>query len=97
MATELCVAPITIPEHAWESFDDGDHLVAAISINGTNMHLEALAVVTQRAGHDIPVNTSLVSDKYERAILDIIAEENSVVHTTIRGREYVLVATPFAY
>lgn len=91
-----------VPDHAWEQTGCGDdletRLLATISINGTHMHLEAIQVkkvTTTRGNHDytmqVAVDEQLEDDVegYQR----IQGTEFST--TTINGREYIFVATPF--
>jgi hypothetical protein len=93
MATEVIV---TVPDDAWEdgSYDDDaparHRLVATLVVNGTRLHLEAHLVVP---GAD-PQRT-FAGDEDVAAIHHAVGGDGPWQTTTIDGRAYVLVATPF--
>ena len=87
---------ITIPDEAWEpaladAEDPENHLIAAISINGVPLHLEAVEVVETgwKAQAQIDSFTDL-----EKLAVAVVAD--TAFRTWERnGRQYVLVATPY--
>ncbi|TAM91140.1 hypothetical protein EPN42_04575 [bacterium] len=86
---------ITIPRGAWkptgayhDAHDTRCRLLTDIEINGTPMHLEAVAVTNGE-------EQRIVDPEHDQA-LDLNVGDGGfpVCTTAIAGREYVLIATP---
>lgn len=91
---------ISVPDSEWklsgEYLDDPHRrLLAHIVICGTSMHLEAYEAI--RRSDEDGGGIRLYDDDADRA-LSIFVGEGGFPNdtTTIRGREYIIVATPFA-
>lgn len=89
---------VEVPLDAWDAIgsDDADpraRLLCTMTINGTYMHLEAWAVQATAAGSQI-VDDGVADEKLE-ALYDMM-DCSGFQTTTIEGREYVLLASPFA-
>ena len=87
---------ITIPDAAWEhtgpEHDPTLRLLAGIVINGHNFHVEAYAVCDNGGVQSCP--DEWLADEWEAICL---LEPNAAYETqTILGREYVLIARPYA-
>jgi hypothetical protein len=88
---------IDIPEGAWEETGSDEmpwsRLLAQITINGCPMHLEAYALKD-----DDDAGVQLVADEwFDEEFEHYNAAQrisSGFAQTTIRGREYVLFATP---
>jgi hypothetical protein len=92
---------ITIPDDAWEpsgpeldpEYPEGlgpeTRLLAGITINGVPMHLEAYQVTNEDGQRAADIT---FADDIEH--LQSMQDVSGFQTTTIRGREYVLVATP---
>jgi hypothetical protein len=89
------IITILIPPGMWIDVEgDATRLKCVISISGTRMHLEAIQV--HYVGHDReqePVNPYHANDF---DLLCRYGSEGQFETTEIRGKKYVLVATPFA-
>lgn len=88
---------LTIPEDAWEpqadSFEDPwSRLGAAFTINGHPLHLEAWALADDSEG--IQVSLTEYPDDLDH-ISAISGDGGRFMTTTIKGREYMLVAYSF--
>lgn len=81
---------IDIPESAWEVCVDESRLLAQITVNGLSMHLEAWEVYDTKDGMQCAVQHD---EDFER-IFYAVGADAAFQTLTIRGREYVLVATP---
>jgi len=85
---------LDIPHEAWAPTGSDDdttsRLLTAININGTWHHMEAYAVDDDDGGAVDPTFTSNVDGIYAVGEPDGCFET-----TTINGREYVLVVTPY--
>jgi hypothetical protein len=84
-----------IPDESWEGWDDLDtlgRLATTIRVGDYFMHLEAIAVSTDDSGRQRALlNGSL--DKIKEAVG---VDQRSTFETiTLRGQEFILVATPF--
>lgn len=86
---------VAVPDHAWQVADYDDeappehYLLASLVLNGTAMHLEAFLVAP---GSD-PQRT-YASDEALTVIAHAMGADGPWETTTVRGREYVLIATP---
>lgn len=87
---------LTIPEDVWRENDALDVpetcLTATITINGCEMHLEAWAV------EDVGDRQLTADLGYSQALVDLrlaVNADSPFYTITIKGRPYVLVATPF--
>lgn len=88
--------PVFVPESAWQESADGPaHLLAQLSVNGLPMHLEAWEVA------DFPVDggasteqRAVDRDEDLAMIFNAVAADAAFRTLTVRGRTYVLVATP---
>ena len=86
---------IDVPEDAWRDADydetapSGHRLVAAIVVNGTPMQLEAYLV-----DPEADPQRTVVHDETVALIHDAVAAGSRWQTTDIRGRPYLLVATP---
>lgn len=86
-----------ITDDEWENAgadtdDPASTLLTTIIINGTPMHLEAIAVLPPDE-HGI-VRAAGDRDDDLAAIHGAVGADGGWTQTTIRGREYVLIATP---
>lgn len=100
-------APIVIPDDAWQQTggyiedaegkpDESARLLATIEINGTPMHLEAYAIKCGPRDEPEEDGVALVDADADEAVCSIIGDGGwPPMLTTIMGREYVLIATPF--
>jgi len=86
------VVVLTIPEDAWIEDRSGDRLIAILVINGTFHHLEAIRVVEDDDGIQKPASEEL-AEIFDAMVQ--IGSEGPFDTVTMRGAEYVLVATPF--
>jgi hypothetical protein len=92
---------ITIPEDAWQETggygndetDTASRLLTPIYINGLMMHLEAYALVPN---DDEPSpEQRLIDDEADDAFGKLVGECGFPISTVeIKGRAYVLIATP---
>ena len=97
---------LDIPDSAWTTTGDylddpRRRLIAHIVIAGTNMHLEAYEAHPRNDqdidDQDIDDHLHLYDDDADTALSLFVGEGGFPKSTTtIGGREYVLVATPFA-
>ena len=100
------IVSITIPEDQWEliGFDDdgnenASRLLATIKINGTQFHLEAVEVREgeRRSSVDVdaPEQEYVDAPDWIQEAIAASADGEPVQTITIKGREYVLIATPY--
>jgi hypothetical protein len=85
---------LQIPDSDWEdSGPDNDptaRLLAAITLNGCPMHLEAYAVIEDATGQRFEDEAFI---DQENAVLSVLVD-GAARTVEINGRDYVLVATP---
>lgn len=89
---------ITIPDAMWRAtgdsmrpHDPNCRLLARIEVNGTPMHLEAYAVE-----YDKNEGQHVFDEDADIAFGKLVGDDGfPLTTTTINGREYALVATPF--
>ena len=103
------IVSITIPEDQWEliGFDDDDNenasrLLAIIKINGAYFHLEAVEVRAGKPIHphanidvEFPTQEYVDAPDWIQVAIDASSDGDTVQTITIKGREYVLIATPY--
>lgn len=83
---------LKIRDEEWQKIDGDDLLLGPVlSINGTPMHLEAWAVCMVDG---VQTTVSERRDEDFGHIHYAVAGDGPFETTTIRGREYVLIATP---
>jgi len=91
------VGKIDVPEEAWEESGPEDdpraRLLAGLVINGCSIHLEAYAVDYDKDGAQRFVDSTYFESE-QHAVLDVFVD-GAATTAEIRGREYVLVATPY--
>lgn len=91
---------LTVPDEAWTNTnapDEAPRLLTTVVINGTLMHLEAIAVHMHATPPETtPIQEAVNSDEDEDLglIFNAVAADGPWDTTTIDGREYVLIATP---
>lgn len=91
------VVTVTFPEHQWELNDALDDPTACLRgpiliINGLPMHLEAWAVDYDEAGIQQPADE--YAEDYEK-LHEAVHADGSFNTISIRGRDYIVVASPF--
>lgn len=84
---------VTIPDDAWKDEDGNGHrLLAQIRVNGIGFHVTAIAVCE---GDDGVQHACDADEEWELdAIADIGRAGGAWQTLTIKGREYVVFATP---
>lgn len=96
LGKEPLVAGLTIPDDDWTDATaekDGSELLAGVTINGTPMHFEAFAIVEDEGG-----NLKGATDEVEAALeawAHACRPDGPWETTTIRGRTYVVFASPY--
>lgn len=89
------IITIIIPPGMWLDVDgDGTRLKAVISICGTLMHLEAIQVHSVGRDRELEAVNPRLADDFN--LLCRYGSEGQFETTAIKGKPYVLVATPFA-
>lgn len=80
-----------IPPEDWEEFDEG-RMLATVSINGLNMHVEAIEIApdSDPQAAKNPEHEDDLDRWYEAS-----GSEGKLSTVTIFGREFVLFASPF--
>ena len=88
---------ITIPESDWRPAcpdggeDESLALLATLTINGTDFHVGAYAVQLDESGTQV----ALRYDDTVAAVFAAVGGDGAWEATTIAGREYVLIITPY--
>ncbi len=88
-------ASIIIPHKAWDLTGDEDdpssRLYASIEINGLAMHVEAHAVKNDKDGNQVAANPYFQREveNYQNA------QDTGFTTIRMRGRNYIIVCTPF--
>lgn len=86
---------IDIPDDAWEAdcigVDGPDRLLTTINVNGLYMHLEAWHVRPDERGDQV----CEFDDEAFGLLHTAVGADGSFSTVTIRGREYILIASPY--
>jgi hypothetical protein len=88
---------VNIPDEAWEQNDSlenpSDRLLATLIVNTTFMHLEAWAVAYNE--DEAMQHLADGDDDDLDRLSEAVHADGSFQITRIRGRDYILVASPF--
>lgn len=91
--SEKHVRAITLADDDWmRAGENDDHLTAILVINGRFHHLEAIRVIDDDDG--VQCSASIEFEEWLDAVYQL-GGEGPFDTVTIRGNEYVVIATPF--